>query len=230
MDYINNEMTLKIEPENAWGMIEGFKKNENYYYTSIFTSHMRAKSIQRNFRKYPKVITLSTKPREDYPVNSFIVDKHKVDKFKYNFKNRFVAVLDRIFHISNKYSIWEQLSKNGIFDIWEPIAPYHSLQDKNTLQNMKEDPMILLLRIFEVEHDFSNEIRRKSDYIDHVDIHKLNFIRPIIPQNKNDALSSVFKGTDYFDDIIKKITESTGIYPEIVKETSTIEFSLASVQ
>ena len=79
-------------------------------------------------------------------------------------------------------------------------------------------------------HDFSNEIRRKSDYIDHVDIHKLNFIRPIIPQNKNDKLSSVFKGTDYFDDIIKKITESTGIYPEIVKETSTIEFSLASVQ
>jgi hypothetical protein len=86
------------------------------------------------------------------------------------------------------------------------------------------------LRIFEVEHNFTNEIRIKSDYIDHVDTHKLNFIRPIIPQNKTDALSSVFKGTDYFDDIIKKIRESTGTSPEIVNETSTMEFSMASVQ
>ena len=220
-----NKMTLKIEPENAWGMIEGFKKNENYYFTSIYTSHKGAKSMQGDFEHYPKVITLSKKPSSKYKVKSNIVYQPVVNKFKQNFKNRYVAVLDRIFPISNKPSIWEKLCNNGIFDIWDPTAPENSLRDKDS-RIEKENPRILLLRVFEVDHDFSDEIVIANDFIDHVRQYKLNFIRPIIPQNKNDKLSSVFKGTDYFDDIIKKITESTGTVPKIVKDTSTIEFSL----
>jgi len=228
MNYINNEMTLKIEPENAWGMIEGFKKNETYYFTSIYTAHKKAKSIQRDFKNFPKVITLSKKRREDYNIKPHIVHQPIVNKFKRNFKNRYVAVLDRIFYITNKRSIWEKLCNNGIFDIWDPTAPENSLRDKDS-RIEKENPRILLLRVFEVDHDFSDEIIIANAFIDHVRQCKLNFIRPIIPQNKNDKLSSVFKGTDYFDDITKKIQESLDSEGQTVNDTSMIEFSLASL-
>ena len=90
----------------------------------------------------------------------------------------------------------------------------------------KEDPMILLLRIFEVENDFTQSVLQGS-HSDHVRTTKLKLIRPVIPKNKNDPSSANFKGTDYFDDIVEKIRKSLGgTKGNVVNDTSLIPFDL----
>lgn len=223
MDYINNEMALKVERQNAWAMIEGFRKKDEHFYVSIFTAHRRAKSIQRNFQQYPKLITLIRQPKSYYSLNYDIVNQPEFSKYQH--KYRYIAVLDRIFHITNKISIWNELCNNGIFDIWSPNAPYNSLIDQKTGLE-KEDPMILLLRIFEIENGFEEEEIKFGAQIDHVRKQvKLHIIRPVIPQNQYDKFSKTFKGTYYFDDIINKIRKSlkgTMYREDLVNHTSLI--------
>jgi hypothetical protein len=223
MDIYCNEMTLKVERQNAWAMIEGFRKKDEHFFVSIFTAHLRAKSIQRDFKQYPKLITLIKKPKPYYPLNEDIVNQPEFSKYRH--KYRYIAVLDRIFHITNKNSTWNELCNNGIFDIWSPSAPYNSLIDQDTGLE-KEDPMILLLRIFEIENGF-NEIDIKfGAHTDHVKKQvQLHFLRPVIPQNRNDKFSQNFKGAYYFEDIIEKIQKSLEgsiVQEEKVNDTSLI--------
>ena len=83
MDYINNEMALKVERQNAWAMIEGFRKKDEHFFVSIFTAHLRAKSIQRDFKQYPKLITLINKPKPYYHLNEDIVYQMEFSKYQH---------------------------------------------------------------------------------------------------------------------------------------------------
>jgi len=222
MQLNNSKMTFKIEPENAWGMIEGFHKKNEHYYVSIYAADPKAVSLRGNFKDYPKLLTKSKKSRDDFPPNRNIIDRNAVNNFQ--LKSRYVAVLDRIFLINNNIGIWNKLCNNGIFDIWDPRAPNNRLIDK-------EDPMILLLRIFEVDNDFSKDVIIQKTFWDKVQrTAPLQFIRPIIPKNKDDPISNNYKGIDYFDDIIKKIRSSLGeslIDVEKVRDTSSIPLRLS---
>ena len=232
MDFYNNEKTLKVERRNALGMIEGFHNIQGQrFFSTIFTAHETAKSLQGNFRSKlitdirPKLITLIKKHKKKYVPNFRILDKYAVKNYQH--KYTYVAFLDRIFHIKNSYDIWEKLCNNGIFDIWDPIAPYNSLIDEDT-QIEKKDPMILLLRIFEVENDFSQKVKPWI-YWDNIESPpiKLKIVRPMIPQNKNDQFSDGFKGNDYFDDIKEKIRISLGgslLKVDPIFDTSLITF------
>jgi len=196
-----SEVTLKVERQNAKAMVEGFVKDSNRYYVSIFTAHSGAKSIQHDFYKHPKLIenTVKTKPRKIYPLSQI---GQKLNAESYEIPKRYIAVLDRIFHIKNEIKVWEELCNNGIFDIWEPEAPYNSLKNK-------KDPMILVLRIFQIDYDFSSEIDNStSPYFSIIPKIKVSLIKPIIPYGKNHLHSHDYKGVLFFKEVIDNIRAS----------------------
>ncbi len=205
-----NHQTLKVEKQNAKALIEGFlKKSEpKRCYSSIFTAHLRAVSLQRDFRCVPKLLTtFRAGPRAIYPL-SYIGESLHAEG--YATSGTHIAILDRIFHIENNMKIWENLCNNGIFDIWEPEAPYNSLREKDGLRD-KIDPMILLLRIFEIDKDFSDEIYL-GRYSDSIVGSRVRIICPIIPADKDDKFSADYDGTYYFKDIIEKIRNGISNY------------------
>jgi len=210
-----NTQTLKVEKQNAIALTQGFLKESKRYYSSIFAAHQNSISMQKKFRQVPKLlISFRGRPRPEYPL-SYIGKDLCTEGYK--LKARYVAILDRIFHIRNNIKIWQELCNNGIFDIWEPEAPYNSLIDKI-------DPMILLLRIFEIDYDFSNEIA-KGGYFDTIAGGKVRIVRPIIPNNERDAFSKEYDGSYYFEDIIEKIRSGVSGYlhrEEAVRDTSAV--------
>ncbi len=196
-----NEVTLKVERQTAKAMIEGFVKGSNRYYVSIYTAHSKAWSIQHEFRRDPKLIdnNISAKPNKIYPLSQIGM---QLDAEKYEIPKQYIAVLDRVFHIKNEIKLWEELCTAGIYDIWEPEAPYNSLKDK-------KDPRILVLRTFQIDHDFSGEIgSSKPDYYGTIPKRKDTLIKPIIPYGKNHPRSHGYKGVLFFKEIIDTIRAS----------------------
>jgi len=175
MEPIINSHTLKVEKENAYAMISGFEKNGKQYHISIYTADKEAQSLKNNFRKRPKLLTIfKGPPREAFPL-SCIGKELRVDNWE--LKAKYLAVLDRIFHIHNCLEIWEVLCHNGIFDIWEPEAPFRRLGGRES----DRDPMILLLRIFKIKEDLSDKIEAKVDYYHTVQSQIVHIIQPIVP-------------------------------------------------
>ncbi len=215
-----NSNALKVEKQNAIAMTEGFWKDNKHYYVTIFTSHRRAIAMQMKFRDRPKILTaMSTEPCNEHPLSRI---GEELDAS--NYKDQYVAVLDRIFHITNDIKIWEKFCHNGVFDIWEPLAPFNSL-------NGKTDQMILLLRIFQIDCDLTKQIVRGTRHNSITDEtvkfirQNVNIVRPIIPNNKDDTHSSNYDGELYFEDIIEKISDAVSPYlkgkrEEIVEDTS----------
>ena len=210
-----NTQTLKVEKQNAIALTQGFLKESKRYYSSIFTAHQNSISMQKDFREVPKLLTsFRGPPRQEYPLSDIGKDLHTEG---YELRGKYVAILDRIFHIRNNIKIWEELCNNGVFDIWEPEAPYNSLRDKI-------DPMILLLRIFEIDYDFTNEIT-KGRYFGTIAGRKVRIIRPIIPNNESDPFSKKYDGSYYFANIIEKIRSEISGYlhsEEVICDTSVI--------
>jgi hypothetical protein len=111
--------------------------------------------------------------------------------------------------------IWNELCQDGIFDIWQPVAPFNSLKGK-------QDPAILILRIFEMNKDFGREIEGGT-YFDKVESQEVQVIKPIVPYNKNDIGGESFNGSYYFADIIDEVKKATSSYlrkEEIIFDTS----------
>ncbi len=209
-----NSYALKVERQNATAMTEGFWKDNKHYYVTISTAHKKAKSMQKYFKTIPKILVQKRRKRRPEYLLSSIGKKLNVS----NYKDKYVAVLDRIFHIKNNINIWNKLCLNGVFDIWEPKAPFNSL-------NGKTDQMILLLRIFQIDCDLTNIIER-GKYYDKITEQNVKIVRPIIPYNKYDNLySRNYDGELYFEDIIDKIGNAVSPYlkgkrEEIVEYTS----------
>jgi len=215
-----NTQTLKVEKQNAIALTQGFLKESKRYYSSIFTAHQNSISMQKDFREMPKLLTsFRGRPRRKYPLSDIGKDLHTEG---YELRGKYVAILDRIFHIRDNIKIWEELCNNGVFDIWEPEAPYNSLSGKI-------DPMILLLRIFEIDYDFTNEIT-KGGYFDMIAGGKVRIIRPIIPNNERGAFSKEYDGSYYFEDIIEKIRSGVSGYlhwEEAIRDTSAANSNIS---
>jgi len=210
-----NEQTLKVERENAKAMIEGFDKGADHYHVSIFTAHKQAKSIQMNFKEVPKLLsTKRSPPRPEYPLSP-IGRALWADRYEPKYKH--VAVLDRIFHIHNTLGIWKELCSDGVFDIWDPVAPYNSLVGK-------ADPQILVLRIFEIDRSFHDDLQY-GQYCDKIPLMHVKPLTPIIPQNEKDPHAANYPGAVYFEDIITMIRDAVDgnlLYEETVRDTSKI--------
>jgi len=195
---IVNSITLKVEKENAKAMIEGYDKEGSKHFVTIFTAREGAWSLKGNFRENPKLLTTKKHdPREDYPLSQLGENLNASD---YCLPLRYLAVLHSILHIKYDMQVWETLCKNDIFDIWTPIAPYNMLKGKRE----PKDPMILLLRIFEIEEDFSEKIIEEN-YAHAVKQQLVTMKQPVIPN-------------DLFKETTKKITTSIDKYLDRIEE------------
>jgi hypothetical protein len=188
-----NKSTLKVERQNAKAMIEGFYKNSNLYYSTIFTAHKRSISLKYDFKTYPKLIEnfINSMPRKQYPLSQIGKD---LKSERYEIRKKYIAHVDRIFHIKNSINIWKDLCNSGIFDIWMPEAPYNSLKSK-------KDPMILLLRVFEIDYDFVNDMNNISNYFSFVPQRQVQIIKPIIPSDKESLFRKDYQGKLCFHEI-----------------------------
>lgn len=163
-----NTNTLKAEKVNALAWTIGMKKDDRTTKTSIFTASKHSWSLKKNFNRCPKLITTFPTIHTEYPLSEI--------GNKLQFENRdsiplkYVAVLTTVFHIKNKIEIWKDFCNNGIFDIWNPAAPYNSLNlpshfisdfdvesEQYSSLNEKKDPMILLIRVYELDNEYSND-------------------------------------------------------------------------
>jgi hypothetical protein len=153
-----NETCFKIDKPNAYAMISGFQKNGKRYRQSIWlavkdwlTAKDRGSSPLLTFNRTPTRFELSR-----------IGEEIEADDVEIPFK--YIAELDREYFVRNDITLWETVCSNGLFDIWNPEAPY-----KRFAQS-KSDPAkfrIQLLRIYEINYEFNNnDIRHVSSRVD----------------------------------------------------------------
>ncbi len=140
------EDCFKIERSNAYAMIRGLPKDGQIIHQSIYCA------VKEWTFNPPRLITLHRRPTK-YKVNElygYLRTEHCVIPYKY------IATLVNEYHIENSPKLWERICGNGLFDIWDPVAPY------DRFKLCKSDPSkyrILLLRIFEIDKEFDkNEI------------------------------------------------------------------------
>lgn len=133
-EYISFGNCFKIEKENAKAMIEGFKKDDKIIHQCIycFGRHMPAGLIITN--KNPSRFPLSRIGRN-------------LDADEYTIDYKYVAHVVAHYPIINTIELWDELCSNGLFDIWNPSAPFLKY-------NENIDPSkftITLLRVYELE-------------------------------------------------------------------------------
>lgn len=169
-------------------MIEGFVKDGQRYNVTIFTAHANAWSMRAgNFRQTAKLLTpKKAAPDHQYPLSPIGLN---LDTSGYGFgsPSDYIAVLDTILHIENHESIWRTLCTNSIFDIWDWLAPFNSL-------NGKADPMILVLRIFQVDHCFTGELREAGNRrYGVVPEQPVGIIREVVPNDRFEEIKNTLR-------------------------------------
>jgi hypothetical protein len=205
-----NEITLKVERQNAKAMVEGFMKDSERHYISIFAASKKSISLKKDFQTFPKLLENNNArdPKKIYPLSHI---GKKMAAELYEVPHRYVAVLDRIFHIKNEINLWKDICTNGLFDIWEPQAPFNCL-------NEKENPMVLLLRIYEVDYDFKNDIRWYNDHYSLIPKSRVKLVKPVIPLNRADSSNTEFDGTLYFTELTEKLRNTLSRHGCLIKE------------
>jgi hypothetical protein len=177
-----NPKTLKVETENAQAMVEGFWKNDQLHYVSIFAANERSWSLKpKKHRTRPKLLsTKKDKPRTEFPLSKI---GEILQKSNYQHTAKYLVILDTIYHIENNIELWKLLCTNGIFDIWKPEAPFNMVK-------VGTDPMILLLRIYQIDDDFTDELADKTFY-HAVEPRRVDILEPIL---SNDAFRKLKEG------------------------------------
>lgn len=212
-----NTNTLKAEKVNALAWTTGMKKDDKIIKTSIFTASKRSWSLTKNFKKYPKLITTFPTIHTEYPLSE--IGNKLPSENRDSIPLKYVAVLTTVFHIKNKIEIWKDFCNNGIFDIWNPAAPYNSLNLQNHIisdfhveseqynsLNEKNDPMILLIRVYELDNEYSNDdILVWSKGIKGVNAH---FDKIKDDVNRKVLLKNPVIQDDDFDEIRRKIIDT----------------------
>jgi len=190
-EVIVNSMTLKVERENASAMIEGFYKGTTRHYVTIFVAHENAWSMKGKFRQYPKLLTTIQQ----------INPKHKLSEIgksmraeSYSIDYKYIAILKKIYHVRNNVNLWKEICNNGLFDIWDWSAPYNNLRDDKDPDSDKGDPRILLLKICEIDYDFTSDLHI-SIRADKIRPRNVNIIRPVISDGDYASIVSMLESS-----------------------------------
>ena len=165
-------------------MTKGYMKGHKTHFISIYAAHKNAKSLQVGFKETPKILTTHNTVRPEHPLS--VIGKN-LNTSSFVLTNKYLVFIDSIFFIKNEINLWENICTNGIFDIWHPEAPFNNLDQKKT-------PMILLLRLFEVDYDFSNEIMVKVRF-DEIRPRAVNIIKPVITNQNFLEIKDTLKNT-----------------------------------
>lgn len=145
---------FKIDRPNAYAMINGYRKNGTVNHQSIWC----AVSSYR----YPMLITLNRRPTKFKVSEQY----RRIDFESFVIPLKYIANLDSEYFIRNDKRLWQRICNNGLFDIWDPIAPYNRF---NQSESYPAEYRIQLLRIFEIKEEFHpNDINPVSDRIDHL--------------------------------------------------------------
>jgi 5-methylcytosine-specific restriction protein A len=145
---------FKIDKPNALAMIGGFGAVGHIRHQTIWVDVMK--------KPFPMLITLNRSPTH------FQLSERgrSLHPDKYLMPLRYIAELDSEYFVRNDMELWKTICTNGLFNIWDPIAPYNRLAESRT------DPSrfrIQLLRIYEIKEDFSSDdIVAVSSRIDHL--------------------------------------------------------------
>jgi len=162
---------FKIDRPNAYAMISGYKKNGRVNRQSIWCAVADS--------PFPMLITLNRKPTK-FKVSSLYRNRN-LEEFSIPYK--YIANLDSEYFIRNDLRLWQKICSNGLFDIWDPIAPYSRFDKSDSYPSRYR---IQLLRIFEINEELhKSDIIFSSDRIDHLNTAKrtVTIKQPVI----NDA-------------------------------------------
>lgn len=226
-------MTHDIEIENEINNIEIQNLFTNYRKTAIYTSHKNAIVLKNDFINTPKLITLTKRINKNHhssALGEYILTKIGYEKrtpqdFIDQFNGKYVAELARIFIIScNHIDIWNKYCTNGVFNIWNPAAPYNRLNIKDHQvipfdynpnirvydvdnkiyrnKNQLPDAKILLLRIIKLNSEDvfdKNQILIKDHYDQIKQPRKVSLDNPVVDDfNFNGIYSDII---DYLEEL-----------------------------
>jgi len=151
-----HERCFKIDKTNAKAMIDGYLRNGKLNRQAIWCAVRDA--------PFPMLITLN-RTRTKYRLSKI---GKSITFDDYSIPYKYVADLDPgdEYFIKNDHKLWDTVCKNGLFDVWEPDAPYKRFADSRSDQTKFR---IQLIRIWQIKEEFSeDEIMPANPWIDHL--------------------------------------------------------------
>jgi len=159
---------FKIDRPNAMAMVRGFTKN----------GEIRRQSIWLAVRElhFPALLTLQR------TATRFKISElgRMMDPDNFTMPLKYAATLVSEYFIKNDMTLWEAICSNGLFDIWDPSAPYNRFDGA---ESKPTDFRIQLLRIYEIDHEFNlDDIRHATDRVDQLisPTREVGIIAPLI--------------------------------------------------
>lgn len=172
---------FKIDRPNAFAMINGYYKNDKINRQSIWCDVV--------VKPFPMLISLNRTPTR-FKVNEHYRNQN-LEEFTIPYK--YIATLDSEYFIKNDTRLWKKICRNGLFDVWDPVAPYTRFDE------CRSDPSryrIQLLRIFEINEEFDDaDIIPANDRIDHLTTSSrtVTIKRPVITKNNFEKIKTLLK-------------------------------------
>ena len=175
MSKLINKTCFKIDKENAKAMITGFYKDGKTIHQSIYCR------VYNPFRNY-RLITLNKHPSK-FQLSS--IGKN-LNIYYFDIEYKYIVGIVKHYTIKNCWDnveFWREMCTNGLFDIWEPMAPIDRFE-----QSAREPKNynIALLRVYEISNKFYEyEIESVSDRVDNLAMGYKDVIikKPIISDN-----------------------------------------------
>ena len=139
---------LRLDQANAKAMIYGFKKEGILLHQGIYcfnrkkTFHIALIDVDRHKSKYK--------------LSDIGKDLHS-DNFK--IEHKYIISVVKFKDIKNKTEMWDEICTNGLFDIWDPSAPFQKyVENENPNQFC-----IGLLRLYEIDEIISEDLLKVND-------------------------------------------------------------------
>jgi hypothetical protein len=176
-------------------MVKGFRHDGIIRHTSIWVD------VKNKEKRFPALISLNRSPTK-FKLSDL---GKRLDTKDFRLPYKYVATFASEFIIKNDINLWNIICGNGLFDIWNPQAPY------NRLDKCKSSPSqfrIFLLRLYEIDHEFKDsDVSHDGDRIDHlvVDNKKVNLEKPVLSDLEFGEIKSLLEKS-----VIPYYTNTTG--------------------
>jgi len=179
LDFPLHECSLHVDKANAQAMVRGFIKDGRVHHLSILTDKGNGNYLRlwRYSYNLPRLLT-PFKEHTKYQLSSIGIPLESYPQFDL----KYISFLDTVIHLKKTgpkdtglAEMWKDLCFSGIFDIWDPGAPMLNLRSH-------ELPMILMVRVCEIEQEFAPEELSGKRFLKFIDPkpRTVRVLRPII--------------------------------------------------
>lgn len=184
----------KLDWPNAKAMIEGFRDNDgNLVHQAI--------RLDVQDKQFPMLVTLC---RARTRFRSKLSDcGQRLNSDNYSIKYKYIVHLDSEYFVENDMSLWKDICSNGLFNIWEPEAPFSLFEASKRNEN---NYRICLLRLYEIYEEFKLHEIDASDIYDHLKECK----------NRNVTIKTAIVSDEKFRKTRKLLEDS--VYKYLLKE------------